>query len=95
MAYNVVTAKVSTLGFCCPFAYFYAVRQIDTDKVARELGVTERTTRRWRAKYRNDKLPCYGSRNCFLTTRPLPEQCRGSRPVHVEGLDLALAGESS
>jgi hypothetical protein len=90
VAYNVVIQKINMLGFCCPFSYFYAVRDVSTIDVAKELKVTRRTVRRWRKDYRHDDLRCWKTRNCFFSARPLPEKCPYSRRESVEDLDLAL-----
>jgi len=93
MAYNVVIKRINALGFCCPFIYFHTVRFATPAAIAEELGVHRRTVRKWRSAYRNDKLLCWQTRNCFLTTQKAPVRYHGSSPVPAEGLDLALVDE--
>lgn len=80
MAYNVVAGKIKKLGYCCAHSYFYAVRGEDEWKVASELGVNDRTVRRWRAAYRENKLDCLAAPNCFFAKAggSLPQKSPGS-----------------
>lgn len=91
MAFRVVEGRVSKLGFCCPLSYFYTVRNQRVDEVAKELSVSERTVKGWRALYRKDKLECYGSKECFFASQTEPLLCRGSAPRPYADHDPAPA----
>lgn len=38
-----------SLGWCCPYRYFFDNRHKPARSLAQQLGVSERTIRRWRA----------------------------------------------
>lgn len=44
------------MGYCCPYAFFRLYKR--TGLIAARLGVTERTVRRWKAKFRTKELSC-------------------------------------
>lgn len=52
------------LGYCCPHALFRVVKL--TGAIALRLGVTDRTVRLWKAKFRDGKLICEQRENCLL-----------------------------
>lgn len=95
MAYCVVDKKIAMLGFCCSLSYFHAVRNQDTMSIAKELGVTCRTIRAWRAAYRADKIPCANFRGCFFKNQKEPERCLDSNPVPAVGRGRVLGDELS
>ena len=88
MAYRVVEGRIQKLGFCCPYSYFAAVRDMTTPEVGHELAIDKRTARYWRARYRKGTLTCEGLRTCFFKAQTLPPRCPDSNLVLAQDLDL-------
>lgn len=53
------------LGYCCPYALFRVTKE--TGKIATRLGMTTRTIRLWKAKFRSKEIVCEGRSNCLIT----------------------------
>lgn len=57
--------KIKSLGFCCPFAFFFALQEEKEIYLASLLSVTPRTIRTWRRRLREHSLVCSRSRQCL------------------------------
>lgn len=58
------------LSFCCTAAFFAANRSVPTGLLAESLGLSERTVREWRSKWRGGTLLCTQAPSCLLTSCP-------------------------
>lgn len=87
MAYKIIEARISKMGFCCPYSYYFACRHLSTPDIATELGVTNRSARRWRAAYKAHTMICAKERTCFFNSTPSREIYPYSGPARVEDLD--------
>lgn len=71
MAYDTIAKRISSLGFCCLWAYFFARQACQTKDIVEELGgLTPRQVRRWRRRFRTFRLTCTSSSNCFTCKPP-------------------------
>lgn len=52
------------LGYCCAYAFLRVNKQ--TGAIATRLGVSDRTVRLWKAKYRAKAVKCEHYENCML-----------------------------
>lgn len=52
------------LGYCCPYALFRVTKE--TGKIATRLGMTARTIRIWKAKFRSGEIKCEKQDCCLL-----------------------------
>jgi hypothetical protein len=52
------------LGYCCTYAFLRVNKQ--TGAIATRLGVSDRTVRLWKAKYRAKEVKCEHYENCML-----------------------------
>lgn len=52
------------LGYCCPYALFRVTKA--TGQIATRLGLTTRTVRLWKARWRNKEIECEKRANCLL-----------------------------
>jgi hypothetical protein len=52
------------LGYCCAYAFFRVHKR--TGMIAARLGVTDRTVRYWKSKFKRKELQCYGNATCML-----------------------------
>ena len=94
MAYRIVDKAVTAIGFCCAYSYFFSVRNEGADTIAKELKVTERTARRWKAAYNTGTLDCSGLKECFFVEDEIPpsqQKYPGLTRVPSEDRDRALA----
>jgi hypothetical protein len=62
--------RVKALGYCCPYAFFFAHQEEKEIYLAQLLRVSERTIRFWRKKLREDQLACSKKRYCLLIHTP-------------------------
>ena len=53
------------LSFCCPYAFFLANRNTPTNLIATRLGVSSRTIRVWKTKFREKDLCCANQSKCL------------------------------
>lgn len=51
------------LGYCCPWAFFYAFRR--TAMIALRLGVETRSIRKWKARVKAGEVTCEGCPGCM------------------------------
>ena len=58
------------LNFCCPSAFFAANRYVAGNILAARLGLTDRTTKEWKAKWTHNLLDCTQTSTCVLETCP-------------------------
>lgn len=72
--------KIKGLGFCCPFAFFFAMQEEKEVYLASLLSVTPRTVRYWRRRFREQTLSCPKNRQCLWpkNSPQSPEQVVGS-----------------
>lgn len=52
------------LGYCCPYALFRVVKA--TGAIATRLGMTDRTVRLWKARFKSGELTCQKEEKCLL-----------------------------
>lgn len=52
------------LGYCCPYAFLRVNKR--TGAIATRLGVTERTVRLWKAKFKAKEIRCEEQQKCLL-----------------------------
>lgn len=52
------------LGYCCPYALFRVTKQ--TGKIATRLGMTTRTIRIWKARFKSGEIKCEHKEKCLL-----------------------------
>ena len=52
------------LGYCCPYALFRVTKR--TGMIAARLGMTDRTVRLWKAKFKAKEIGCEKRPNCML-----------------------------
>jgi transposase-like protein len=74
-------------GYCCVYAYIYATISSKEVVVAAELGITPRTIRNWRAKFRRGTLRCASAAPCFISKlgeSPLPSLASSSLQERVD-----------
>lgn len=68
MANKAIEAKIKSLGFCCPYAYFTATNWVKAQYVARELNCSKGSVHNWRRQ----KPTCPSNRGCFEELNPEP-----------------------
>lgn len=69
---NQMLYRVRALGYCCPYAFFFANQEEKEIYLAELLRVSDRTIRFWRRKLREETLTCGERKHCLLT-RKTPE----------------------
>lgn len=52
------------LGYCCPYALFRVTKE--TGQIATRLGMTDRTVRIWKARFRAGEIKCEQQKQCLL-----------------------------
>lgn len=52
------------IGYCCPYAFIRCHKQ--TGLIAARLGISDRTVRRWKAKFKLKEIKCEGRAQCLL-----------------------------
>lgn len=57
------------LGFCCPAAFFAANEKVETWVLAERLGVSDRTVREHRARWKAG-AGCDGHPRCLISSAP-------------------------
>lgn len=53
------------LGYCCPYAFLRTNKQ--TGHIAIRLGMSDRTVRLWKARFRDKELHCTVQPSCMLS----------------------------
>lgn len=64
MPATIIKTLISAMGFCCPYAFFRAVRGRSHPQVAKRLGVSRETIKYWRRKVRRHITVCKGVDKC-------------------------------
>lgn len=66
MAPNLLLRLVRACGFCCPYAFFRAVRGRSHGQVADRLGVHKQSIAYWRRKIKKGECQCERRNECAL-----------------------------
>lgn len=64
MSYTLVRTLITAMGFCCPYAFFRAVRGRSHPMVANRLGISRETVKYWRRKVRQGRTICECTKHC-------------------------------
>lgn len=96
MAYQVIERKIYSLGYCCPYIFFWTTRTFSHREVALLLSCSLISIRKWRQRYRRNEIHClHQSYGCIKVAlqhqRPatVPEPSADIDPVP----DVELPGD--